>query len=251
MVIFIVQLLSMILVAACYASVGLGGGTAYLAVLSFGDIDPGAIRPMAWSLNIIVTTVGLRNYMKKGHFSLPFSWPFLIGGAVGGAAGARIPISPRAFQWLLAVTLFIIAVRMIQQSIGGRRVPAETKAIPWGLSLFIGLVIGVLSGLVGIGGGIVLGPVLLAFGWAGMKKVAALTSAYILISSAGALAAHFAGGGGIDAAKLAVFGVLCLIGGYLGSRYGAGRAAPARLMRIFSVLVLFASLRLGYNLFTV
>jgi uncharacterized membrane protein YfcA len=186
--------------------------------------------------------VGFRNYWKQGHFSFKFSWPFLLGGAVGGALGARIPIGAETFRWILGVTLLVIAVRMWIRT--GTADGGEDSGKHWSLSLAIGLAIGVFSGVVGIGGGIVLGPVILTLGWSHMKRIAALTSAYIFVSSGSALISHFLGGGGMDIKQFLIFGSICLVGGYVGSRYGAGRAKASRLQRFFSFLVLFAALRL-------
>ena len=233
------------IIAAGYAAVGLGGGSAYLAILSFWSNDPHVIRPLVWGLNIVAAGVGFANYYRAGHFSWSFSIPLVIGGIAGGAVGARLPISVESFNWLLAVTLFLIALRMLL----GRKHTLPTtnghRSI-WLVCLILGFAVGVISGLVGIGGGIILGPIILAFRWADVKTTAAMTSLYVALSSAGALGGHIQGGGAIDLYRLLGYGAICLVGAYIGSRFGARRASPRMLELIFGTIVLVASLRLAW-----
>jgi hypothetical protein len=106
------------------------------------------------------------------------------------------------------------------------------------------LVCGAFSGVIGIGGGIIIGPLMLVFRQTGMKTSAAMTSLYVALSSAGALTAHLLGGGEVDTMLLPVYGAVCLVGGFLGSRYGAGRASPRLLECIFGGFVFIAAVRL-------
>ena len=116
-------------------------------------------------------------------------------------------------------------------------------------SLSLGMAIGIISGLVGIGGGIVLGPVLIALGWADMKRLAPITSLYILLNSFGALTSFLLRGGNID---LPLTGVLCvavLAGSFLGSRWGAKKASEFMLKRIFGLVALAAGVKLSFEYF--
>jgi uncharacterized membrane protein YfcA len=233
------------LIAAGYAAVGLGGGSAYLAVLSFWSHDPHVIRPLAWGLNIVAAGMGFINYYRAGHFSWSFSTPLVIGGIAGGAVGARLPISMESFNWLLAVTLFLIALRMFLGKKPATATVAGRRAI-WPISVAMGFLVGVISGLVGIGGGIILGPIILALRWTDVKTSAAMTSLYVALSSAGALGGHIQGGGAIDLYRLLGYGAICLVGAYIGSRFGARKASPRTLELIFGSLVLIASIRLAW-----
>ena len=232
------------IIAASYAAVGLGGGSAYLAVLSFWSYDPEVIRPIAWGLNILTAGVGFINYYRAGHFSPSFSAPLVIGGIAGAATGARLPISTATFSWLLAVTLFLIALRMF---FSGKRAltPARHHRPPWLIYLLLGFLVGMISGLVGIGGGIILGPIILLFRQATVKTSAAMTSLYVALSSAGALGAHLLGRGTVDFYKLLGLGTVCLVAGYIGSRYGSQKASPRTLQLVFGTLILAAAIRLA------
>ncbi len=239
---------ALFMVAFAYASVGLGGGTAYLSILSFWILEPETLRPMAWSLNVAVAMVTLFNFRRKGHLEAGGIWPFVVGGLIGAVAGAAIPTPLAVFRWLLAVTLGGLAVWML---LPGRAKPEAPEPEPrrgsWPLGLLLGFLPGLLSGLVGLGGGIVLGPIVLALRLLPVKKTAALTSAYILTVSAGALGTHAATGGTMPWGSFAVPCLVVLLGGFLGSRFGAGKARPATLRRILAVLVLAAAVNLVWK----
>ncbi len=234
----------LIFVAAAYASVGLGGGTAYLSILSFVTSDPETLRPVAWWLNIVVALIGMINFRKKGHFNFGAIWHYLVGGVAGAIVGAAIPISHVMFIWLLAVTLTALAIQMLISKKSGADPEREGKEIFWPLGLLLGFFPGLISGLVGIGGGIILGPIILALGLLPVKRTAALTATYILVVSIGALSVHFVTGGTLPWKDILLFSVVVIIGGYGGSKYGAGKASPKTLKRIFGVIVLFAALNL-------
>lgn len=232
-----------LLTAWVYASVGLGGGTAYLSVMSFCYSDPTTLRPMAWSLNIVASFVGFVNFYRQGHFDIHLAWPFLIGGICGASIGGGIQVEKTAFQAMLAVVLVLAGIRMLCAS--KRAEHPSLKKAPIVPSLLLGFGIGVISGLVGIGGGIVLGPVLIALRWADMKMLAPITSLYILLGSSAALTTFLFRGGSID---LHLAGVLCvavLAGSFFGSRWGAKKASQTMLKRIFGVVALVAGIKLS------
>jgi uncharacterized membrane protein YfcA len=225
-----------------YASVGLGGGTAYLSLMSFWSSDPAVLRPLAWSLNVVAAAVAFVNFRRQGHFDARLAWPFLLGGVLGAAVGGAIKVDTRAFQAMLAITLLAAAVQMLRGAgTAGQQAARKPLVLP---SLLLGMAIGLVSGLVGIGGGIVLGPVLMALGWAEVKRLAPITALYILLNSLGALTAFLLRGGQMDLPLTAVFGIVVLAGGFFGSRWGAGKASPTTLQRLFAVVALAAGVKL-------
>ncbi len=230
-------------IAGVYASVGLAGGTAYLSVMSFFDADPDSLRPVAWTLNVIVAAVGFWQFRKAGHFEARIAWPFLLGGCAGGMVGAALPMGELAFAGLLALTLIAAAGKMLL----GRKPAGKQDVRPraWPLALALGLAVGVVSGLVGIGGGIILGPIVIALGWLDIKRTAAMTSIYILVVSAGALAGFFARGGTLEWVSIAIWSGFVIVGGFAGARWGAGRASPRALQLVFGGVALVAGVRLA------
>ena len=237
---------ALFLVAACYSSVGLGGGTAYLAVISFFSGDPALLRPTAWSLNVLAAAVGFRNFQVRGHFRPKEAWPWITGGILGAFAGAMLPVDPGAFRGLLGVTLSAIAVQMIFSRSNGSasKDDRHTRCLAWPAAMVLGTLVGVVSGVVGIGGGIILGPIILAFNLSEPKPAAALTSLYILLSSASALSCHILQRGPMDLKLILVTGAAVVVGSFVGSWFGATRAPSSYIRRTFGVLVLIAGARL-------
>jgi len=228
-----------------YASVGLGGGTAYISLLSLWTSDPATLRPTAWILNILATAIGFANFRRPGRFDLRSAWPFLAGGMAGAGVGGAIAIDRRAFQALLAATLIWAAARMLRPAKrpAGDAAEGRVRLLP---ALGLGAAVGLLSGLVGIGGGILLGPAILLLGWMDTRKIAPVTSLYILLNSASALLSYYLAGGsrGIDPLPVVALGGAVLIGAYLGSRWGAFRASETALKRIFGLVALAAGIKL-------
>ncbi len=230
------------LIAAAYASVGLGGGTAYLSVLAVWDTDPHTIRPMAWTLNVVVSAIGFINFYRQRHFSWNWAWPFLLGGLAGGAVGASFGISVGLFKALLALTLGVVGTRMLMMKAkSGANEPQRVNVL---FSLALGLVVGVVSGLVGIGGGIILGPIVVALGLLDMKRMAAMTSLYIFVSSLAALGMYGLMGRSMPWERLGLFAVVVAVAGFIGSRWGANRASPRTLQRIFGIVACSAATKL-------
>lgn len=233
-----------LLTALVYASVGLGGGTAYLSVMSFWNSDPTVLRPIAWSLNIVASSVGFLNFYRQGHFDVRLAWPLLVGGVLGAAIGGGLALDKETFQAMLAVTLICASLRMLfgkKQRTQGR----SFQKPPIWPSLLLGMAIGIVSGLVGIGGGIVLGPVLIALGWVDMKTLAPITSLYILLNSSGALTSFLLRGGRVDLPLTGVFCLAVLAGGFFGSRWGAEKASESVLRRVFGLVALAAGVKLS------
>ncbi|NQU21251.1 MAG: sulfite exporter TauE/SafE family protein [Candidatus Nealsonbacteria bacterium] len=233
------------LTALVYASVGLGGGTAYLSIVSFWNSDPTTLRPMAWSLNIVASSAAFWNFRRQGHFDARLAWPFLVGGVLGATIGGAIQVEKAAFQAMLAIALICASLQMLlAKGKPGTRSSRKPPVLP---SLFVGTTIGIISGLVGIGGGIVLGPVLVALGWVDMKTLAPITSLYILLNSSAALTSFLLTGGNIDLPLTGVFCVAVLAGGFIGSRWGAEKASESKLRRVFGIVALVAGVKLSYE----
>ena len=231
------------LTALVYASVGLGGGTAYLSIVSFWDSDPITLRPMAWSLNIVASSAAFWNFQRQGHFDARLAWPFLAGGVLGAAIGGGIQVEKATFQAMLAIVLICASLRML---LAKKKTESRSSRKPPILaSLLVGMTIGIMSGLIGIGGGIVLGPVLIALGGGDMKTLAPITSLYILLNSSAALTSFLLTGGNIDLPLTGVFCVAVLVGGFVGARWGAEKASESTLRRVFGIVALAAGVKLS------
>jgi uncharacterized membrane protein YfcA len=207
------------LVALLYASVGHGGASGYIAVMALASIPATTIKPTALLLNILVSSVALYHFSRAGHFSWRTFWPFAITSIPCSFLGGMTSLPPHLLKPLLGVVLLISAWRLLL-----KQKHDETAASPPSIpaAMAIGAVLGILSGLTGVGGGIFLSPLLLLLGWAKTKDTAGISALFILLNSSAGLLGHLASLGNIPAyapllAFTAVVGGAC--GAYLGSRH--------------------------------
>jgi len=232
------------LIATVYAAVGLGGGSAYLALLALAGLPYETIPPTALLLNVIVAGISFLSYRREGYFSPRLLLPFALTSIPAAFLGGLIPVSERAFAILLSAVLVLAALRIFV--VRGALRPRRSGHWILGVGLPIGALLGLLAGIVGFGGGIFLSPVLLLGGWAGAKEAAATTSAFVALNSiSGLLARSFKGlptFSGMEVVPLLALAVF--LGGQLGSQLGSRRLSPLALQRIFALLLLAAAAKL-------
>lgn len=223
--------------AALYASVGHGGASAYLAVMGLIGMAPAEMKPIALILNIAVSAVALGNFVRAGHFKATLFWPLAAASVPAAFLGGWLQSPEPLFKLILAAALVVGAWRLLVA-------PAESGKplhhANWPALLSIGGGIGFLSGLVGIGGGIFLTPVLVIFRWTPAKVAAAISAAFIAANSCAGLTGFMVKGGQIPAMA---WGLLpcALIGGWLGSRWGSERAAVPALRRTLAAVLFVAA----------
>jgi hypothetical protein len=229
-------------VAFAYASVGHGGASGYLAALSFFGLAPAAMAPSALLLNLLVAGLSFVAYWRAGHFAWRLLWPFLLASIPCAFLGALLGISPRVYLLLLAGALAFASYRLLMnprapQQESFLRPPSLAVALPAGAG------IGFLSGMVGVGGGIFLSPLILLAGWADAKRTAAASAAFIWINSAAGLYGHLARTTVDWSALLWLVGA-AFAGGTLGATLGARRFRGLWLRRILAVVLLVAVVKL-------
>lgn len=221
--------------AILYSSVGHGGASGYLAVMSLLHAPPGLMRPTALLLNVVVSGIATIRFAQSGNFSFRRLWPFLLGSVPAAWYGGTMHLSDANYRRLLGIALLIAALRMLLPSKGGGR--AGRPPI-----LFAGVcggIIGAVSGLIGIGGGIFLSPMLLLGGWANVRQAAAVSAPFILINSAAALFGRIEQIGGLPQMTW-VMAVAALAGGLLGSELGAKRIPLEALHFILAAVLAIA-----------
>jgi uncharacterized protein len=180
------------LIAAAYASVGLGGATAYAAVLSLTSVPYVQIPPLVLTLNLLVAGSAYWSFHRAGRVPYAMVIPLIATSVPAAFLGGLVPLRERQFLLLLALALLLAGVRFLL----GSRLPHERagRAGSEGLGRAVlmpaGAGIGVLSGMTGIGGGVYLGPFLLLSGGSDVQTVPAVTSAFVFFNSAAGLAAH-------------------------------------------------------------
>ncbi|MFZ1799115.1 MAG: sulfite exporter TauE/SafE family protein [Chitinophagaceae bacterium] len=227
-------------VAFLYSSVGHGGASGYLALMAFFSFAPETMRPTALILNLFVSLTAFIQYYRNGHFRWKLFWPFAIASIPAAFIGGLIVVDAKLYKMILGVLLLFPVVRL-----GGLKFSEEKNKKEQGLlpSLIIGGLIGLLSGMIGIGGGIILSPVILLLHWANMKQTAAVSALFILVNSLAGLAGLFTKSFEIRPEMLWMI-VVAFIGGLAGSYLGAKKFEGAFLKKVLAVVLLMASIKL-------
>ena len=231
------------LIALIYASVGFGGGSSYLALLAqpVFALLPDVIKPTALLCNIIVVTGGAIIYLRDGKISWREVWPFLVASVPMAYLGGAWKLNDHLFFILLGVSLLIAAIFLWIQP--EKITPSEKKYNRTEINLLLGGSIGFLSGLVSIGGGIFLSPVLHFLRWSDAKRISALASLFILVNSISGLAGQFQKGmPGFSWSFILPLLLAVFIGGQIGSRLGTKKFNPLYIKRITASLILVAAI---------
>jgi uncharacterized protein len=232
----IILFVSFFAIALIYASVGFGGGTSYIALLALMGLPMDAIRPTALLCNIVVVTSGTFIFWREGQLDIRKSWPFIVASIPLAFLGGYFRISDAAFFTILGISLIIAAILLWIQPEKLKSIRSENLV----LNLSLGGGIGFLSGLVAIGGGIFLSPLLHLIRWDNAKKISALASLFILANSISGLAGQLTRSIFIDWSFIVPLLLAVLIGGQIGSRLGARKFDPLYVKRITAMLVLIA-----------
>ncbi len=222
------------LVALLYSSVGHGGASGYIAVLTLAGFAVEEIRPFVLMLNVMVATLSFYQFTKAGYFSFPLTWPFILSGIPFSFIGGSIHLKSHSLSFLLAVVLIFSAVRFFwkPQTEEIEKIPLVRWALFWG-ALF-----GFLAGLTGTGGGIFLTPLLIFAGWAISKKAAATSSLFILLNSIAGLGGYFWSGRNMEFIEVELIFAVYLggvIGGTLGSRFFSPRIVQWALALVLMI----------------
>jgi len=237
-------------IALLYASVGFGGGSSYLAVLALYGLDYRTIRSTALLCNLVVVTGGTLIYQRAGHAKWRKMIPIVAAGLPMAFLGGTIRLSQPLFFLILSITLIAAALLLVRQSLFPPSGDDDTRSTPLLLNIGLGGGIGFLAGLVGIGGGIFLSPLLNLLRWDRPSTIAATASFYILVNSLAGLAgqltqADFDMDWGLTGLLIAAV----FLGGQIGSRVGA-KWLPARWIRLGTAgLVLFVGVRILLDYF--
>lgn len=235
--------------AILYSSVGFGGGSTYLALMLIWDIPYYIFPIIALFCNIIVVSGNSINYIRSGNLNLKLLTPYLFGSIPFAFFGASISIGKELFEILLFFVLVIAGIFLLIESKSFNKNQVIVKQIPKILSIFIGSLIGFVSGIVGIGGGIFLSPFLFLMKAGHPKHIATTASLFILINSIFGVAGQLT--------KDIVFNeflnfwplfLAVLIGGQIGNFLNIKFLSNKTLALITSLLVIFVAIRMGFRI---
>lgn len=234
-------LIALFVVGLVYASVGHGGASGYIVTMTLLGVAPAVIKPTALLLNLFVSSVSFIQFYRAGHFRWGTFWPFALSSIPFAFLGARLPLSDQLYRQLLAACLLLLVARLIWSARTGD--DERTQPIPlWG-GLLAGAVIGLLSGMLGIGGGIILSPLMLFFRWANTRQTAATSALFIFVNSLSGLVSLLQRGYVPDPQQYAWI-VAAFAGGLVGGYLGSRRYSIPTLRYVLAVGVAVACLKL-------
>lgn len=241
----IVLCLGFFVVASLYSAVGFGGGSSYLALLALFLGGFFAIRSIALICNLIVVSGSTYLYFKNGHAQIRDFLPFVLTSVPLAFLGASFRLEEHIFFILLGFSLVTSSLFLAWQTFSKKPASERVKTYPKYISYVLGGSIGLLSGLVGIGGGIFLAPILNHLRWDKSIKIAALASFFILVNSLSGLAGLLQG----DMLRLPwketlALAAAVLIGGQLGIRISLKRLTPNGIKRVTALLVFVVGIRI-------
>lgn len=228
-------------VAVLYSSVGHGGASGYLAVMALMTVAPEVTRPTALMLNVFVASVASVQFYRSGNFSWRLFLPFAMASAPTAYFAAKIVLPTGAYKMVLGAVLICAAARLAWKFSN----EVAIKSPPIWLCLIIGAVIGLLSGLVGVGGGIFLTPILLLMNWSKTKQASGVSAAFILVNSIAGLVGSYS-----QVATLPqtvwLWVAAAVVGGIVGSTLGVRRFDSITLRRVLAAVLLFAGIKLVF-----
>ena len=226
------------IIAFVYSTVGHGGASGYLALMVFLNFVPEQIRPTALVLNVLVSAIASMQYYRSGYFKKELFIPLILLSVPLAFLGSRVQLSPSVFKIILGICLLLSVIRIL--GLIGNNSGETLRKMPLLIALLIGGGIGLISGMIGIGGGILLSPILLLFRWADIKQTAALAAPFILVNSlsglAGLMSRHL-----VFPDRMMWWVLATLIGGLLGSYWGSHRFNSVVLKYLLATVLLFAA----------
>jgi uncharacterized protein len=236
-------IIAVFFVAVLYSSVGHGGASGYLAVMAFAAVSPAITRPTALALNLFVASIAFIQFYRAGHFDWRVFLPFAAASIPMAFLGGMIQLPTAVYKIVLGVVLMLAAVRLALDFSNEKEL---TEAPRLWLALLVGGIIGLVSGLVGVGGGIFLTPILLLLNWTETKKAAGISALFILVNSASGLLGNYAQVLQLPA-NVWLWIAAAVLGGIIGATLGSKKFNSLTLRRVLAVGLLIAGAKLIFT----
>ncbi|MGH9800479.1 MAG: sulfite exporter TauE/SafE family protein [Blastocatellia bacterium] len=227
--------------AVLYSSVGHAGASGYLAAMALFGLAPPVMRPTALLLNILVAAVTTFKFYRAGHFVWRLFWPFALTSVPLAFLGGKTKLPDVYYKYLVGAVLLYSAYRFLRNPHIGDEASHTTPTL-WPMLVF-GSLLGLLSGLTGVGGGIFLSPIMLFMGWAATRQVSAISAAFILVNSISGFAGLLSHTPSVPK-QIPFFAIAAVIGGFIGAEYGSRRIAGANLKRLLAVVLIIAGIKM-------
>jgi len=240
----IVSSIALFILAAAmlYASVGHAGASGYLAVMALFGVAPEIMRPTALALNVLVATIGTIKFYRAGYFSWSVFWPFALTSIPFSFIGGSLSLPSSVYKDVVGLVLLYAAFRLFRTNKDDLN-PLTIKKGSLPVALVFGAGIGLLSGLVGVGGGIFLSPLLILMKWADVKQTAGVSAAFILVNSIAGLSGQVASLAQLPGA-IPYWAVAAGIGGWVGAEYGSRRLGSLTLRRLLALVLVVAGVKM-------
>ncbi len=233
-------LLILIVVSFLYASVGHGGASGYLALMALFSFPSIYMKPTALLLNVFVSGISFWFFRKNQHFKWKLFYPFAITSIPAAFLGGYITINATLYKQILGVFLVFAILRML--NVFGKE-KQEIKTNDFIVSLLIGAGIGLFSGMIGIGGGIILSPVIVLLGWGNMKQAAAVSALFIFVNSVAGIVGFSVNNGNIPTEAWS-FIPIAIVGGSFGAMYGSQKFNMKTLKYVLATVLIIAAVKL-------
>jgi len=235
----------LLIVAFLYASVGHGGASGYIAVLTLFSIPMQVYKPVVLILNIIIASIAFIQFYRAGYFKWKLAWPFLLASIPFAFLGSHFSTSERLYKLFLGFALIFPIVRLLMKAGPIEREQKELTLLP---ALITGAIIGFASGFLNIGGGIFLSPVIILMAWGNAKEAAAVSSLFIVCNSLAGLAAV---SNGINFTSAAYVWVAAAVaGGLLGAYVGSFKYKLLTVRYVLAAVLFIASAKLISDFFS-
>lgn len=243
----IIIILAIFVVAVLYSSVGHGGASGYLAVMALFAIAPETTKPTALILNLFVALIAFVQFYRAGNFDLKVFLPFAVASIPMAFVGGMIHLPTTIYKIILGVALILAAVRLAINL----KAENEAKSPNILICLLIGAILGFVSGLIGIGGGIFLTPILLLMNWTETKKAAGISALFIWVNSVSGLVGNWLLGKDSQISNLpniVWFWIgTAIIGGLIGATLGSYRFNSLTLRRVLAFGLVIAGTKLIFT----
>ena len=231
------------IISFLYSSVGHGGASGYLALMALFSFAPETMKPTALLLNLFVAGISFYYYYKEGFFNKKLFISFAISSIPFAFLGGTIEIDASIYKKILAVLLVFAILKML--NVFGKESDSIKHVKLW-QGLVVGGIIGFFSGLIGIGGGIILTPIILLLHWGKMKEAAAVSALFIWVNSASGLIGQLSTGISLNMDSF-ILVAIALIGGVFGGYLGSKKINNQNLRYILAFVLVIACVKLFFT----
>jgi len=239
----ILTFLLFLLIATLYSSVGHAGASGYLAIMALLSFAPESIKPTSLILNVLVASIASYKFIGKGFFDKNIFIPVVIASVPTAFLGGYLSLDPKLFKLLAGLFLILSATMLVVKAyILEHGKQSKPRKMPLGVGLLTGGLIGLFSGLIGVGGGIFLSPILILTNWTPVKNASGIAALFILFNSVSGLAGH------VTALKTLDYDILywiiaVIIGGLIGSSIGSSRVNSKIIVGLLFIVLVSAGIK--------